>query len=239
MSVSGSAFRTEAFETLDSTQDEMHRRLAKGEEVSGLVVRAARQTKGRGRRGRDWASAAGGSYQTLALRDPQPPLYRRPHTALVMAVGLATTFRGYGLRAYVKWPNDLYYREHKIAGILTDYAHYHLVIGVGVNVDNPVPEGAAGLRGWALGAVHAAVLEGLQEGLRLLASTPVTALPELFDSFDLLKNASVTAVSSSESFEAVARGITEEGCLKLERRDGSITPFCSGRLERFTLAPSP
>jgi BirA family biotin operon repressor/biotin-[acetyl-CoA-carboxylase] ligase len=226
-------FRTESFGALDSSQDEMLRRLGRDEWVHGLVIRAGAQSGGRGRRRRPWLSPPGGSYQTLALRDPAPPSLRRGAIALALAIGLAETLRTYGVRCGVKWPNDLYYRGKKLAGLLSEYRREHLLVGVGVNVDNPVPEGAVGLRGWDLAAVHPVVLEGLRQGLRLLETEK--ELLSRFEPLDLLRDQPVTAVLEGERFGATARGITAEGCLKLERADGRISELCGGGLEGFTL----
>ena len=91
------AFRIESVDALPSTQAEARARLDRGEDVDGLVVRALEQTQGRGRRGRPWLSGPGGSYQTLAVRDPEPPRLAAGGSAIAVAIGLAGTLAAYGV----------------------------------------------------------------------------------------------------------------------------------------------
>jgi BirA family biotin operon repressor/biotin-[acetyl-CoA-carboxylase] ligase len=220
----GLALRILAFDGLDSTQDEMRRRLEAGEAVHGLVVRARHQMRGRGSRARDWWSAAGGSYQTLAVRHLSPPAY----AALVFALGLAQTLLRYGVRVQIKWPNDLFYRRQKLAGLLVEALRGHLLVGVGVNVDNPVPPGATGLRGWDVEAVHAVVLEGLQRGLGHLGSADFD-LPSAFAPFDLLMGSRVCVNTPRGRVTGVADGIDAYGRLRVRDDEGRLHAL-QGRL---------
>lgn len=225
------AFRIEQFETLTSTQNEARRRLERGEDVDGLVVRAARQTQGRGRRDGRWESAPGGSYQTLIVRDPAAPGLGRGGAAIAVAVGLAETLAGYGVRAAVKWPNDLYYRGRKLGGILTEYVRGHLLVGVGLNVANEPPPGAVALRGWDLEGVHGAVLAGMQRGLDAWVED-AAGLPERFRVFDALAGRSVRVDIGERVVTGVGRGIDEHGCLRLEVDNAAaaidVVAVCSG-----------
>ena len=229
-------FRIEFFDTLPSTQDEVRRRLEAGESVHGLVIRAAAQAAGRGRRAHDWSSALGGSYQTLAVRLPMP-LPKGGVVSVALAVGLAETLPRYGARVGVKWPNDLLYRGRKLGGVLAEHARGHLLVGVGVNVNNPVPEDFASLRGWDVEGVHMVVLEGLARGLNAL-SEPHT-LPERFAPFDLLAGQKVGFASSRAGegvTEGIAQGVTPEGFLKVSCADGDRL-LQGERLVHYTLKP--
>ncbi len=206
-------FNIETFETLASTQDEMRSRLERNENVHGLVVRALEQTSGRGQRSRDWSSNKGGSYQTLAVRD-ETSVLNKPYAAIVIAIGLAQTLPEYGIQVGIKWPNDLYYRNKKVAGILCEYVKGHLLIGVGVNVNNDVPEGATSLRGLDVEGVSNFVLAGLQRGLELLTSE--LDLPTAFAPYDVLKNKEVEVLIKGNTERGVAQGLHESGCLLVE-----------------------
>jgi len=99
----------------------------------GLVVIADRQTSGRGRMGRSWASPAGaGIYVSVVLR-PSPDVARLLTIAAGVSVadGIASST---GLSTHVKWPNDVYVGGRKLAGILAEGAMRHVVLGIGINV---------------------------------------------------------------------------------------------------------
>lgn len=217
-------FKIETFETLASTQDEMRTRLERGENVHGLVIRALEQTSGRGQRARDWQSTKGGSYQTLAVRD-EPSVFDKPYAAIVIAIGLARVLPEYGIQVGIKWPNDLHYRNKKVAGILCEYVRGHLLVGIGVNVNNNVPEGAIALRGLDVEGVSNFVLAGLQKGLELLSSE--LDLPSAFAPYDLLKNKEVEVLTKGKVEKGVAQGLHQSGCL-LVGVAGTLQKICQG-----------
>ena len=122
-------------DTIGSTNAEALR-LAREGERGPLWITAKRQTAGRGRRGRSWASEPGNLYASLLLTEPAPP-DRYPELSFVAALALhdAVTARIAGLasRVRLKWPNDLLIDRNKFAGILVEGEGTGVVIGVGVN----------------------------------------------------------------------------------------------------------
>ncbi len=218
-------FRIETFDVLASTQDAVRERLVEGENVHGLVVRALEQSGARGQRRRDWSAGLGGSYQTLAVKDLTPPVLNKPYAAVMVGIGLAQTLPEYGIQTRVKWPNDLYYCGKKVAGILCEYVSNHLLVGVGVNVNNEAPVGATSLHGLDVQGVSGFVLAGVQRGLELLSEPH--DLPGLFEPFDVLKDCEVEVVFKGELKRGVARGLDERGCLRLETAH-SVLHVCQG-----------
>lgn len=100
----------------------------------GLWLRAERQTAGRGRQGRAWASPAGNLYAStiVRLRPADPPAAT---LALVAAVAVEEAVRLFlDDEPALKWPNDLLLGGAKLAGILLERADDAVVIGVGVNL---------------------------------------------------------------------------------------------------------
>ena len=226
------SLRVVSYDLLGSTQDEMRRRLTAGEDVHGLVVQAAVQSAARGQRARDWQAGRGGSYQTLAVRGDPPG-----HAALVLALGLAETLPVYGVQVGLKWPNDLLYRGKKLAGVLAERVAGHLLVGVGLNVNNPLPEGATGLRGWDVQGANMVVLEGLQRGLIHLAD-PAFDLSDAYWPFDLLAGEALELRSGDALHRGVGAGVDGSGQLLLRQGD-EVTAFSSGRLARYGLRTLP
>lgn len=128
------------YEETSSTNIEAKKYAEEGEPHGTLVV-ANKQNAGRGRRGRGWESPAGSSvYMTIMLRPEFSPDKASMLTlVMALAVGKAVTNVS-GMKAKIKWPNDIVLNGKKICGILTemsaelDYVH-HVVIGVGINVN--------------------------------------------------------------------------------------------------------
>jgi BirA family biotin operon repressor/biotin-[acetyl-CoA-carboxylase] ligase len=158
------------FQETTSTNDVVEK-LARDGVREGAVVFAESQSKGRGRLGRKWSSPAHkGLWFSVLLRPGLRPqettqLTVASATALVRAIRSAT-----GLRAVIKWPNDILIGRRKVAGILTELSAEldrvnHVILGVGVDVNQSAAEFPPELRKTAV-------------SLRLAAGKPVSR-PEL------------------------------------------------------------
>ncbi|HLG05412.1 MAG TPA: biotin--[acetyl-CoA-carboxylase] ligase [Gemmatimonadales bacterium] len=134
------------FDRLPSTQDEAHRLAADGA-PHGTSVAARAQTAGRGTRGRAWISSEGGLWLSVVCRpEPGPALDQLGvRVGLALADYLDTLLPAPPLLT-LKFPNDLILRGRKVGGILAE-ARWQgerlgwVVVGVGLNLHNPVPGG--------------------------------------------------------------------------------------------------
>ena len=112
------------FDEIDSTNEEA-RRLAEAGESGPLWITAARQTAGRGRRGRTWEVADGNLAATLLLR-PGSAARRMGAAFLRRGHRRRPTWRRISRpmpRIALKWPNDVLADGRKLAGILLETAH--------------------------------------------------------------------------------------------------------------------
>ncbi|HEU4945330.1 MAG TPA: biotin--[acetyl-CoA-carboxylase] ligase, partial [Solirubrobacterales bacterium] len=123
------------FKVTDSTNARA-RELVEAGAPHGTIVTAVEQTAGRGRQGRAWTAPAGkGLLYSAILR----PLDER-HLLLPLSVPLAVCEAAEALRpgieCRVKWPNDVWLDERKLAGILIEAKPQDrwAVIGVGLNL---------------------------------------------------------------------------------------------------------
>ena len=218
------------FATIGSTMDEAHRLAGEGAPGGTLVI-AGEQTAGRGRGGKRWSSAPGlGLWFTLIERPNSPS-------------GLDVLSLRLGLRAApvldafadgpvtIKWPNDLYVGDLKLAGILVearwrDARPDWVAIGIGVNVVPPADlPYATGLRN---DTSRADVLGALVPAVRLAAASrgPLTRseLSEYADR-DYARGRRLR-----EPAPGVALGITDDGALIIQGAQG-LSHFRGGSLE--------
>ena len=106
----------------------------------GCLVLANAQSAGRGRQGRSWVSPAGAGLYVSAVLRPAPQAV----PLLSMGAGLAVAEgiqAATGLHLHLKWPNDVYVGERKVAGVLAEAsitvgtsAVQYVVLGFGINV---------------------------------------------------------------------------------------------------------
>ncbi len=110
----------------------------------GVLVIAERQTAGRGRFGRTWISEPGGLYFSLTL-PKSLPIEEIPKLTLTTGVAVAEAIGG-----RLKWTNDVLIDGKKVCGILCELAGEVedplIIVGIGINVNNPVPDYAISLK---------------------------------------------------------------------------------------------
>src|SRR6266513_455491 len=221
--------RVALLESTTSTLDVAHRLAGQGA-PSGTLVIANEQTAGRGRDGKSWQSAPGaGLWLTLIER----PTESSGLGVLSLRVGLVAAealdrFASEPIR--LKWPNDLYVDQGKVAGVLVEArwresAVEWVAIGLGVNVKAPENvERAAGLEP---GTDRLDVLGELIPGIRAAAQARGPLRREEIEEF----NARDLARGRKCIQPALGRvaGISAAGELLVALAD-SITPFRSGAL---------
>jgi BirA family biotin operon repressor/biotin-[acetyl-CoA-carboxylase] ligase len=149
-----SFYRLVALDSIDSTNEEARRRIAAAPDdvPEGMLIWAAEQTAGRGRRGRSWSSPRGNLYLSLVLRPACAP-GTAAQLGFVAAVALAETLSETlaGLlpgpdRVRLKWPNDVLVDGAKVSGILLEAVSATaatvpgrldtVILGVGVNLQS-------------------------------------------------------------------------------------------------------
>ena len=198
----------------DSTNARARELAARGA-PHGALVTAGEQTSGRGRQGRTWSAPPGRALLgSLVLREP-PRL-------LPLIAGIAVA-EAVGLRALLKWPNDVLLDGRKVAGILVEGRPQErwAVLGIGLNValrtaDFP-PElrgraGSMGLEPTAIEPTLTAVLHALE---RWIAAPPQQVLDAVRDR-DALRGRRVRWADG----EGRADGIDDEGRLLVLTGEG-------------------
>lgn len=125
------------YAVVDSTQ-RVAFALAEAGAADRTVVVADTQTAGRGRRGRPWHDEPGGSVLASIVVRPRLAVRDLPKLSLVAALAVAEAIEAVaGLRARLKWPNDILVNGRKIAGILLESrveTEPVVIVGIGINL---------------------------------------------------------------------------------------------------------
>ena len=127
----GEGYALTHYAEVGSTND-LAMELARGDTPAGAIVSADFQTAGRGRRGAPWVAPAGSSVLMSLLLRPAAAL-PPAHLAILSGVGVANGLRALDVPAMIKWPNDIYVDDRKVAGVLVETTGDAVVIGVGIN----------------------------------------------------------------------------------------------------------
>ena len=96
------------------------------------VVKSIEQTNGQGRDGKNYYCPKGGLWFTLVLQIPGCP---KPVYSLKLAYSIVKVLEKNGIKAKIKWPNDIYLNQKKIGGILIKKKEEYLYVGIGLNTN--------------------------------------------------------------------------------------------------------
>lgn len=236
-------------DTIDSTSDLAIEIAGSGSHPPGppLLVLAARQTRGRGRRGRRWESARGSLTFSLLFTHGTPPTPAKiPPLALATAVGVVEALSGRlpvdpTSGARLKWPNDVTVGGKKICGVLVEPlpptvdTPAAVVVGVGVNINNRVEADLAD-RATSLAAELGAnvplddcLVEILGQVEHQIEAwrTGDSRLPERWNQSCQDLGRRLAVETPGGRIEGTCREIDPEGRLVLERPDGSLQAIVS------------
>jgi BirA family transcriptional regulator, biotin operon repressor / biotin---[acetyl-CoA-carboxylase] ligase len=234
----GSAFGSPRrhYGVTDST-NERARDLAAAGAPSGTVVTAAEQTAGRGRHGRRWSASAGKALLCSAIL---APLDER-HRLLPLAVPLAVCDAVESLASHecrVKWPNDVWIAERKVAGVLIEARPPQwAVIGIGLNVaivEDEFPDDLS----WPAtsvgqGATVAAALAAVCAALGRWVEAPAGEVLDAFRTRDALRGREVSwerAGGEAPSGSGIAEGIDADGNLLVRTEAGEVHALGAGEV---------
>jgi BirA family biotin operon repressor/biotin-[acetyl-CoA-carboxylase] ligase len=227
-----------------STND-VARVLAQAGVQVGAVVVADRQTEGRGRLGRAWASPHGGLWVSVLLRSDGPS----PLGALSLAAGLAAAdgiTAATGLVPRLKWPNDVLLQGRKVAGVLIEATAGALIVGIGVNVaisltDLP-PDAAARATSLQVEAGRPIsphqVLQALLDRLAYWydvwrAGGPVV---QAWRDRDAMLGVPLLVTLSNHTLDGVGDGVDDDGALRLRLSDGEVRRVIAGEVQAVARA---
>ncbi|MEN0582315.1 bifunctional biotin--[acetyl-CoA-carboxylase] ligase/biotin operon repressor BirA [Phytobacter palmae] len=228
---------------IDSTNQYLLDRIS--EMQSGDACVAEYQQAGRGRRGRKWFSPFGANlYLSMYWRLEQGPA-AAIGLSLVIGIVMAEVLQELGAEnVRVKWPNDLYLGDRKLAGILVELTGKtgdaaQIVIGAGINLAMRHAESDVINQGWV----------NLQEAgvtldRNMLAARLINALRSALQSFeqeglgpwlsrwkklDNFIDRPVKLIIGEREIFGISRGIDAQGALLLEQ-DGVIKPWMGGEI---------
>ena len=228
---------------IDSTNQYLLERLAQLK--SGDACIAEYQQAGRGRRGRQWFSPFGTNlYLSMYWRLEQGPA-AAIGLSLVIGIVIAEVLQRLGAHdVRVKWPNDLYLNDKKLAGILVELTGKtgdaaQIVMGAGINlamksvVSEVVNQGWINLQQVGLNIdrnqLAVSLIKELRQALIHFEREGLTPFLSRWQRLDNYINRPVKLIIGDREVFGIARGINEQGGLLLEQ-DGVIKAWVGGEI---------
>jgi len=228
---------------IDSTNQYLLDRLAGLQ--SGDACVAEYQQAGRGRRGRKWVSPFGANlYISMYWRLEQGPA-AAIGLSLVIGIVMTEVLRDLGAdQVRVKWPNDLYLQDRKLAGILVELTGKtgdaaQIVIGAGVNLAMRNAQAGDINQGWInlqeagvridRNVLAARLITELRSALHCFEQEGLAPFLPRWEVLDNFINRPVKLIIGEKEIFGISRGIDSQGALLLEQ-DGVVKPWVGGEI---------
>lgn len=231
----------ELIPVIDSTNQYLLERINSLE--SGAVCLAEYQAKGRGRRGREWVSPFGSNLYLSMYWRLEVGMAGAMGLSLVVGVAIVEALEKLGIEGIkLKWPNDLYHQDKKLAGILVEMsgqagAAAHLVIGMGMNlmmanqssgVTQNITQPWACLSDVTEGFIDrnqlaATLIDTLQSALTEYEITGMNGFVERWNRLDNFLDRDIKLIMGNREIVGTSRGINEQGAVLIETAQGLET----------------
>jgi len=228
---------------IDSTNQYLLERM--NELPSGYACIAEYQQAGRGRRGRKWFSPFGSNlYMSIYWRLEQGPAAAMG-LSLVVGIIMAEVIQSLGAPdVRVKWPNDIYLNDRKLAGILVELTGKtgdaaQIVMGAGVNLVMRTESATEINQGWInlqeagvnidRNVLAAQMINSLREALPIFERDGLASFISRWEALDNFINRPVKLLIGDREVHGIARGIDKQGGLLLEQ-DGDIKSWVGGEI---------
>lgn len=242
------------FNEIDSTNS-YGKKMAMEGRGSGMVVIADSQLSGRGRLGRPWSSAAGkGIWMSVVLKPSIRPenvqiITLAASVAVVNALKEAT-----GIRAGIKWPNDIILDGRKVCGILTEMVSEideinFLVLGIGINVNHDKSDFEGLLKDKAISlkifsqekgacaesfdrtAIVKRTLQELEKVYKKVENGAILEIIDAWRNYSVTLGREVNIRFKDSTITGIAEDITGDGKLLVRSPDGALREVISGEIQ--------
>ena len=231
------------FDILPSSNDEA----TAPQYVEGDIILAQRQTAGRGQRGHTWESREGENLTFSLLLEP---LFLSPSEQFLIsecvALGVGDALMHYGIEAQIKWTNDIYIGDRKLAGILIEHklqgsALARTVAGIGLNdnqkafsddLPNPISMAQATGREFDREEVLQTVATSLMARYEQLREGGAKELQaDYHQRLYRLGQEHCYALPDGSRFRGIIRGVEPTGALRIENERGELLSFLFKEVE--------
>ncbi|BBN83144.1 bifunctional ligase/repressor BirA [Pseudoalteromonas sp. A25] len=231
---------------IDSTNSELMRRVQNGQPLkSGQILVSEMQQAGRGRRGRTWQSPFGANLYYSYYWRLDDGLQAAMGVSIAVGLAVYDAIKVlYNLDVALKWPNDIYLNNKKLAGVLVELdgqveGPCHLVIGIGINLLMPDGASAQINQPWTdlsshVGSIDknqlvAVLTQRLAARLAKYQLSGLTQMSAQWNSLNAFVGEMVTLSTGQRQWRGVCEGIDEQGGIVL-RQDGVLKSYFGGEI---------
>ncbi|MGC4100460.1 MAG: biotin--[acetyl-CoA-carboxylase] ligase [Ferruginibacter sp.] len=219
-------------DSVDSTNNYAMALVREGLARHGMAFAAREQTAGKGQRGKSWQMQPGQSIaMSLTLNTDKLKINQQFCLSMLVALAVTDFFKKYaGKETFIKWPNDLYWRDRKAGGILIETVYKGpvwkwAVVGIGININQssfpgslPNPVSLQQVTGKEYDAIElAAELHALlMERVDTFSATAATKILKEYNRRLYKINQTVKLKKANAVFKTTVKGVSANGQLLTE-----------------------
>ena len=235
------------YQSVGSTNS-LAKSLAKEGAIEGSLVVAEEQVSGRGRCGRGWISPKGANILASIIFRPSILPDQVPRMAILGAVSVADSiFKLTGIKAQIRWPNEILLNDKKVGGILTEFSAEldrvdFVILGIGINVNfdlSGFPELATEATSISMETGAKAsrteflqiILQQIESNYTLLIQDKFHLIRERWNALCWRLGKWVGGDWAGDEQGGILKGIDDSGCLIIDKVDGEQRIAMSGDVQ--------
>ena len=225
--------KIEYYNRLDSTNEEAWELIEEERENQhGTIVITENQIKGKGRKENSWSMVAGKGLAISVILDKKYPSNHSSFISLATGISVVESLKKRSIECSLKWPNDIYYQERKLGGILCESkikkdAFDKIVVGVGINVNETIEEHPKDLQktlttmfnitkhAHQRELIVAEFINSFERLLKKLNDKPTSIIDEWLN-YCLHLNKKVSFSNNKQLYEGTFIGLNEKGYAQIE-----------------------
>ncbi|MBQ4834503.1 bifunctional biotin--[acetyl-CoA-carboxylase] ligase/biotin operon repressor BirA [Pseudoalteromonas sp. MMG010] len=231
---------------VDSTNSELMRRIQSDTSLeSGSVVVAEMQQAGRGRRGRVWQSPFGANLYYSYFWRLDDGLQAAMGVSIAVGLAVYDAIKAlYQIDVALKWPNDIYINNKKLAGVLVELdgqpqGPCQIVMGIGINLNMPTHFSRHIDQPWTDLSEHTTQLQKnklvayltyhLEQRLSQYSETGLQQMYQQWNRLNAFAGECVELNTGHRSWRGICEGIDQHGGIKI-RSDGEVKSYYGGEI---------
>lgn len=238
--------RSVCYEDCVGSTNNVAKSLANAGCENGLLVVAEEQGAGKGRLSRGWISPhAKGIWFSVVLKPPFLPQEASKCTLLAAVAVVKAINSIKGVKAAIKWPNDILLNGRKLVGILTEmnaeFGHInYIVIGTGINTHGEPEDYPEDVRDIAISVADVAeepvsrvqlladILKNMEDLYELVCAEGFAPILSEWRKYSCTLGQEVKVIAPDMTYFGTALDIDEEGLLIVRKTDGELEKVVAG-----------
>lgn len=227
-------------DSVDSTNNYATQLVKLGDYAEGVVIMADEQTCGRGQINNTWESEKGKNLLLSIILKPHfLPIQQQFMLSKVICLAICETNSEHIVNISIKWPNDIYIGDKKVAGVLIENSIMgsqidSTVAGIGLNVNqtcfrsnapNPISLAALTQTKFDIEALLHRLLENINKWYSILRSNEYITINNAYSELMYRKNQEAFYADSTGEFAGTIIGVNAIGQLIIRKKDNTLKEY--------------